>query len=171
MRYCAGGSAAEEAVRIMLTRKYSLKAATVLLFCLGVAAGIVQAEESGYEDLSISTSGGKLIKYRVEIARTPSQMRRGLMFRDSLPENQGMLFIYQPERVASMWMRNTILSLDMIFIDKAGKIVFIEENTVPFSLESISAGTPVRAVLELKAGQVHKHSIDIGDKVLHPAFE
>ncbi len=148
-----------------------MRAGFLLLFSLFLSSCAIQAREPVLEELNISTSNGDNVTYLVELARTPSQMRRGLMFRDSLPGNQGMLFVHEPERQAAMWMRNTILSLDMIFIDRNGEIVFIEENTEPFSLETISAGVPVRAVLELNAGQVQKHQITVGDRVLHPVFK
>ena len=132
---------------------------------------LLQAKEPELEAFSVTTSDGTVVEYQVEIARTMSQMRRGLMFRDSMPENQGMLFIYEPDRVATMWMKNTILSLDMLFIDSNGWIVNIAENTTPFSLDRISSGQPVRAVVELNAGQVEKHGIQIGDRVSHSLFE
>ena len=144
--------------------------------CLSIASlmllvSILQAKEPELEAFSVTTSDGKVVEYQVEIARTMSQMRRGLMFRDSMPENQGMLFIYQPERIATMWMKNTILSLDMLFIDSNGLIVNIAENTTPFSLDRISSGQAIRAVVELNAGQVEKHGIQIGDRATHPLFE
>jgi uncharacterized membrane protein (UPF0127 family) len=87
-----------------------------------------------------------------------------------MPEDQGMLFIYSPERPATMWMKNTILPLDMLFIDGNGTIVNLAKDTVPFSLERIHSGQPVKGVLELNAGQVEKQGIQIGDVVTHPEF-
>jgi uncharacterized membrane protein (UPF0127 family) len=144
----------------------SLTIASLLL-----AVSILQAKELELESLTITTSDGNVVEYEVEIARTASQMRRGLMFRDTMPENQGMLFVYQPERVATMWMKNTILSLDMLFVDNEGWIINIAENTIPFSLDRISSGQAVRAVVELNAGQVEKNGIQIGDRVRHTLFE
>jgi uncharacterized membrane protein (UPF0127 family) len=139
------------------------------VLCLLVAG--LHAKEPVLEDLTIVTADGKSVLFHVEIARTEAQMRRGLMFRDAMPEDQGMLFIYIPERPAAMWMKNTILSLDMLFIGADGTIINIAENTVPFSLESITSAGPVRAVLELNAGQAAQHGITAGAKVSHPAFE
>lgn len=154
---------------IVIANKYWLKA--LVFCCLSVAMFSVMAKEPVLETLVITPAQGKAVEYNIEVARTPSQMQRGLMFRDSLPEDQGMLFIYKPERPASMWMKNTILSLDMLFIDNQGVIIHIAENTTPFSLDTIDSGGPVRAVLELNAGQTSKHRIVIGDHVSHPLFE
>jgi uncharacterized membrane protein (UPF0127 family) len=129
------------------------------------------SKEPDLEALEITTSSGETITYEVEIARTLAQMMRGLMFRDTMPENQGMLFIYSPERPATMWMKNTILPLDMLFIDGKGIIVNIARDTVPFSLDRISSGKPVKGVLELNAGQVEKQGIAIGDKATHSIFD
>lgn len=139
----------------------------VLVIFLSLYSVSHQARELQLESLTITNSDGKDFLYNVEVARTPSQKKRGLMFRDSMPEDEGMLFIYMPEKVAAMWMRNTILALDMLFIDKNGMIVTIADNTVPYSLNRISSGQPVRAVLELNAGQTKKNNLNVGDKVSH----
>jgi len=131
----------------------------------------VQAREPVLELLIITTAEGNAVPYQVEVARTASQMQRGLMFRDTLAEDHGMLFIYEPERPARMWMKNTILSLDMLFIDSQGVIINIVTNTTPFSLDTIESGGPVRAVLELNAGQADKQGLAIGNQVTHPLFE
>jgi hypothetical protein len=143
----------------------------LLLIGLCLLSLALEAKGPVLETLAITTAEGKSITYNVEIARTESQMRRGLMFRDSMPEDQGMLFIYIPERTATMWMKNTILPLDMLFIDKDGTIINIAENTKPFSLDTISSGGQVRGVLELNAGQVQKYRFAVGDKVSHTTFE
>jgi len=141
------------------------------IFLLGSSSSFLQAKETDLEDLVITNSAGTSVTYKIEIARTSSQMQRGLMFRDYMPEDQGMLFIYNPERSAVMWMKNTILSLDMFFIDSSGIIVHIAENTTPFSTDPIRSGGEVRAVLELIAGQANKHQFAVGDTVSHPIFE
>jgi len=143
----------------------------VLLIILGLSSNPIPARDHNLEELIITNSVGLSVSYNIEIARTSAQMQRGLMFRDSMPENQGMLFIYLPERPASMWMKNTILPLDMFFIDRHGIIINIAEDTIPFSTEPIRSDGDVRAVLELNAGQARKHQIATGDKVTHPLFE
>ena len=142
-----------------------------LTVCLFIITTLSMAREPDLESLQITNSEGLVVTYNIEVARTPVQMRRGLMFRDSMPEDRGMLFIYNPERVATMWMKNTVLSLDMLFIDEHGVIITIAKNTTSYSLNTISSQQPVRAVLELNAGQVEKHSLNTGDRVSHSLFE
>ena len=145
-------------------------AAALLLACLMLAAP-AQAREPQLEPLAITTAGGRTIEYQVEVARTQAHMQRGLMFRDEMAADRGMLFIYEPVRPAAMWMKNTILPLDMLFIDAAGRIINIVENTEPYSLRTIPSGGPVRGVLELNAGQAAEHGMAAGDRVAHPIFE
>ncbi|MES1155994.1 MAG: DUF192 domain-containing protein, partial [Pseudorhodoplanes sp.] len=95
---------------------------------------------------------------------------RGLMFRRELPEGQGMLFDFQREQDISMWMENTYISLDMLFINADGRIRRIAENTTPLSRQTIPAGGPVLGVLEVIAGTAKKFGIKPGDRVAHPMF-
>jgi uncharacterized membrane protein (UPF0127 family) len=143
----------------------------MLTFYLCSISILTQAKEPELENLLITNSDGATVTYNIEIARTSVQMKRGLMFRDYMPENQGMLFIYRPERAATMWMKNTILSLDILFIDKNGVIVNFTEKTTPYSLSTISSGQPISAVLELNAGQIQLNQFAIGDQVTHSLFD
>ena len=102
--------------------------------------------------LTIKTST-KIQKFRVEIARTEAEQARGLMFRESLPDDGGMIFPMKPPRDASFWMKNTVIPLDMIFIRADGTIARIAAETVPYSLEPVDSGEPVAAVLELAGGK------------------
>ena len=104
------------------------------------------------------------------MAVTPEQQMRGLMFRRALPEGQGMLFDFGQEQPTSFWMKNTYVSLDMIFIRGDGRILRIAENTVPLSEALVPSGGPVRAVLEVVAGTAKKFGIAPGDRVAHPIF-
>lgn len=106
-------------------------------------------------------------EFQVELAITPEQRSRGLMFRTELAPDAGMLFLGASDRVQTMWMANTVLPLDMLFIEADGTIATIAENTIPFSREIISSRRPVRAVLELNAGTVRRLGIRVGDKVVH----
>jgi uncharacterized membrane protein (UPF0127 family) len=108
--------------------------------------------------------------FAVEMAVTPEEQARGLMFRRELPEGQGMLFDFQREQPATFWMKNTYVSLDMIFIRADGSILRIAENTVPLSEALVPSGGPVRAVLEVVAGTARKLGIAPGDRVAHPIF-
>lgn len=108
--------------------------------------------------------------FAVELAVTDEERAKGLMFRKELPEGRGMLFDFKREQDVSMWMRNTYVSLDMIFIRGDGRILRIAENTEPLSERIISSGGPVRAVLEVVAGTARKLGLAPGDRVGHPIF-
>lgn len=99
------------------------------------------------------------IPFKVELAQTPQECARGLMNRETLGENEGMLFIFPKSHPVSMWMKNTPLSLDMIFMNQKGEILAIEENTIPYSLEHIGPIENTTQVLELLGGTVKKHHI------------
>ena len=109
-------------------------------------------------------------KFVVEIARTPKQLAFGLMFRRSLSPEEGMLFDYRHPQNVAMWMKNTLIPLDMLFIDASGRIINIHERAVPGSLESIPSREPVLGVLELNGGTVSRYGLSLGDKVRHPLF-
>lgn len=113
----------------------------------------------------------KTHEYVVEIANNEAQREHGLKFRSSLKDNYGMLFLFPHVNDIYMWMKDTYVPLDMIFLNSTGEIVTIVENTTPMSEEVISSKVPVAAVLELKGGTVQKQGIIIGDMVLHSHFE
>ena len=108
--------------------------------------------------------------FSVEISHDPAERAKGLMFRRELPENAGMLFLYDQPQPAAMWMKNTIIPLDMIFIAAGGKVHRIVSHTVPHSTEAIASEGDVVAVLELNAGQADKMALRIGDKVVYPGL-
>ena len=116
----------------------------------------------------VSKSGGHV--FTVELAVSDEERQKGLMFRRSLPQSQGMLFDFKTDQDVSMWMRNTYVSLDMIFIRGDGRIQRIAENTQTESDRIISSGGPVRAVLEVVAGTAKKFGIAPGDRVVSPIF-
>jgi hypothetical protein len=109
-------------------------------------------------------------KFTVEVANTPEAITQGLMFRESLGADAGMLFDFGQVRPASMWMKNTLIPLDMLFIDADGQVIAIARNTVPGSLRSLGPGVPVRAVLEIGGGRAKALGITPGDTVQHPIF-
>jgi uncharacterized membrane protein (UPF0127 family) len=113
----------------------------------------------------IHTSAGATVNYKVEVARSDADRSHGLMFRNSLQEGDGMLFIFEPAREVAMWMKNTLLPLDMLFIASGGRIVKIAANTVPRSTDRIYSESSVVAVLELNAGQAVRRGIEVGDRV------
>ncbi|WP_183450397.1 DUF192 domain-containing protein [Microvirga lupini] len=122
------------------------------------------------ETLSIATQGGQKQSFRVEVARNDADRAQGLMFRRSMPADQGMLFDFGRVEPVSMWMQNTYLSLDMLFIRPDGTIARIAANTEPLSTRTIPSGEPVLAVLELNAGTTAKLGIKPGDRVEHSIF-
>jgi uncharacterized membrane protein (UPF0127 family) len=132
-----------------------------------LASGPVAAAD--LHPLEIVTKAGVQV-FSVEEAKTDEERERGLMFRTSLPEGQGMIFDFSPEQNVSMWMKNTLIPLDMIFIRADGRILRIAENTKIQSEEIIPSGGPVRAVVEVIAGTARKYGIAAGDKVSYASL-
>jgi uncharacterized protein len=110
--------------------------------------------------------------FNIWIADTPAREEQGLMFVGSLPSAQGMLFPVVPPMVMRMWMKNTLISLDMLFIDEHGNIVYIKHDATPLSENIITTPTPimVKGVLELAGGECAKRHIEIGNRVRFPLF-
>ncbi|MGH7045654.1 MAG: DUF192 domain-containing protein [Stellaceae bacterium] len=148
---------------------------TVLLLVLLLAtAGLGQAAEPQSQhfakaQLTIITTGGRHW-FTVELAETPAQMEQGLMFRRTLAPDAGMLFDFKAPTMATMWMHNTLIPLDMLFVDQRGRIVNIAQRAVPESDQTIAAAAPVRAVIELNGGTAERLGIKPGDRVLYPIF-
>ncbi len=107
----------------------------------------------------------KPVIFQVEIASKPADLERGLMFRKTLPDRHGMLFIFPQESVVRFWMKNTYVPLDMIFIDAKGTVVKIAADAVPLSTADISSDVPALTVLEVPAGSAKKYGIYKGNKV------
>ncbi|MDD2877114.1 MAG: DUF192 domain-containing protein [Acidiphilium sp.] len=122
------------------------------------------------ERLTIVNQQGKRFVFTVEQAITPEQQEIGLMFRTMVPADTGMIFPWNPPQVSEMWMKNTLVPLDMVFIGPHGTIRHIANDTVPQSLRVISSHVPVAATLELQGGITAKDDIDVGDKVIAPQF-
>jgi uncharacterized membrane protein (UPF0127 family) len=146
---------------------FLLATLSLLTLPLPEPAGTLAAQE--LQQLEIATKSGVQI-FGVEMAVTPDEQAKGLMFRRELPEKQGMLFDFHREQPTSFWMKNTYIPLDMIFIRADGRILRIAENTVPLSEALVPSGGPVRAVLEVIAGTAKKLGIAPGDRVTHPIF-
>jgi uncharacterized membrane protein (UPF0127 family) len=125
--------------------------------------------QKALEKLTIATVGGEKI-FQVEVMRTMDERARGLMFRRYLPADRGMLFDFAAEAQVAMWMKDTFIPLDMLFIRKDGTISQIAENTEPHSTLTISSNDPVYSVLEINGGMAAKLGIKAGDKVIHPLF-
>ncbi len=121
------------------------------------------------EKLAILTETGKKT-FDVEIADTLEEQSRGMMYRETVPEMTGMLFEFAEPKVATIWMKNTAVSLDILFIRSNGKILKIEHSATPYSLRSASSEAPIAAVLELGAGQALELGIKPGDSIAHEFF-
>ncbi len=138
----------------------------LLVLAVSLSGRSVVADQTA---LTIHTATGA-VTFQIELAVTPESRRRGLMFRESMPRNEGMLFVYENTKAVSMWMKDTLIPLDMLFISATGEIIRIEANTEPLSLRSIHSGEPVRAVLELGGGAAEEFGIQPGDRVSHEIF-
>src|SRR5882724_683511 len=125
------------------------------LFSGGYGFGFSQTSAAELQSLEIITKSGVEV-FSVELMKTDEERVKGLMFRKELPEGRGMLFDFNPEQNVSMWMKNTLISLDMIFVQSDGRILRIAENTETESEKIISSGGPVRGVLEVIAGTAKK---------------
>ena len=129
-----------------------------------------QAAQAQLERLEIITATGAHA-FAVEVARSERERAHGLMFRRSLPQDHGMLFLFESERPIAMWMKNTYVSLDMVFVSRNGRVTSIARDAVPLSERVIPSGGPVYAVIELAAGQADAIGLSVGDRVRHPGFE
>ena len=136
-----------------------------LLFLLGLPG----VHAASFEPLTIQTKRGPAA-FTVEVAVTPDERAKGLMYRTELKPDAGMLFDFRADQPVYMWMKNTYIPLDMIFIQGDGRILRIAENTTPLSERIIASGGPVRAVLEVIGGTAQKLGIAPGDRVAHPMF-
>jgi uncharacterized membrane protein (UPF0127 family) len=152
----------------MLARRHLLLLATLLFTVSGAIASAQLATFPTAELTIVGASGPH--KFTVELATTPAQMEQGLMFRQRLAADAGMLFDYRAPAMASMWMKNTLIPLDMLFVDERGRIINIHERAVPGSLDPIAAAAPARAVIELNGGTAARLGIRPGDRVLFPIF-
>ena len=152
-------------------------ALTALAFTLAAAVpggALAQAQpaaqEAALESLVI-VSGGKRNAFQVEVMRNSEQRAKGLMFRRYLPPDRGMLFDFGASEPVAMWMQNTYIPLDMLFIRKDGTIARIAENTEPLSTRTIPSGEPVLSVLEINGGVARQLGIKPGDTVEHSLFK
>jgi uncharacterized membrane protein (UPF0127 family) len=142
-------------------------AALFIVHQLGWAQDALATFKHG--ELSIAGPSGTH-KFSVELAVDEAQREQGLMFRQSMPADAGMLFIYDTSRPIAMWMKNTVIPLDMLFIAADGRVINIRERAVPYSLEAIPSDGPVKAALELNGGTVSRLGIKPGDKVTGPGL-
>ena len=143
----------------------SIRALAALLLVVTVTA----CRASDGSVVSLTTSEGRSVNVTVEIARTSDELRRGLMWRDEMPADHGMLFVFPDESERTFWMKNTPLPLDIVYIDSSARVVSIAADTTPYSTASIPSRGPARYVLEVHGGFCRKHAILPGSPVRLPA--
>src|SRR3977135_368749 len=140
----------------------------IAVVALCAFAGL-NAQAASIQPLEIVTKNGVQV-FSVEMATTEEEKTTGLMYRKELPDGKGMLFDFSPEQQVSMWMKNTFISLDMIFIRADGRILRIAEHTEPQSRKITHSGGLAKGVLEVIAGTAQKYGIEPGDRVGHALF-
>lgn len=148
----------------------------VFLMACALFGGVATAVKANVKDkkvietLSITTSDKMTYRFKIEIADTESERRHGLMNRTNLKKNEGMLFVFDEVSFQEFWMKDTLISLDILFIDEKGRITNIVEQAKPNDLTPLPSGGPVRAALEILGGQSAKLGIKKGDLVKYNLF-
>jgi uncharacterized protein len=166
----------------MPNERFALRLAALIMVCgaAGLPVARALAQETAGHPLDLASfprtsleithhdDGHAVRKYpfQVWVADTPDRAEQGLMFVSDLPETMGMVFPVEPPRVEKMWMKNTYIELDMLFIDKDGRVSKIIERAAPMSLQTLSSDGAVAAVLELKGGEAAKLGLRTGDTVV-----
>lgn len=147
----------------------ALKLVFAILLLVAAAYSAPAAAEIRFErsEITVATAKGP-VRFDVELATDDRQRAQGLQHRKAMAADAGMLFLFPAPQIIDMWMKNTHLSLDMIFIRGDGHVVAIAQETKPFSLDIVSSGVPAYAVLEVLAGTARRLGIAPGDRVIHP---
>jgi uncharacterized membrane protein (UPF0127 family) len=140
----------------------------ILVLGIGLIFFIKAISAAELSSLTVVTSSGKMFGFNIEIVDTPDERRQGLMGRETLADDAGMLFIFDDEKKRSFWMKNTPLSLDILFFDKNGQYVSHHAEAVPHSLNSIKSGGPAKYVLEINAGLTEALGIGRMSRILLP---
>ncbi|MCB1682516.1 MAG: DUF192 domain-containing protein [Alphaproteobacteria bacterium] len=155
---------------INFLKNYGLLALMAGGFVAVIALGLmvdIKPQTLPDTSLKIIKGDGSVVDYTVEVATTPEEVTMGLMFRKDMPAHHGMIFLVDPEREVSFWMKNTLIPLDMLFIGADGMIKNIHPMAKPHDLTQIPSLVPVRAVLEINGGEAEKNGIVLGDTVQH----
>lgn len=159
------------ASRCFAPARIAVAASLALVLVLTLSPGASRAAEPArLEPVIVETAAGSFT-FTAEVADTPELRQRGLMFRQRLPRDRAMLFDWGRVEPVAMWMRNTLVSLDMIFIAPDGRVARVAEATEPLSDTTIPSGEPVAAVLEVVAGTAERIGLKPGDRVRHPMFK
>lgn len=150
---------------ILESRRMDRVRLVAILIVIVTFVSVASAADEKLHPLKISRKGKVVTQLKVEPADTPEKRMKGLMFRKTLPEGQGMWFIFDSDTLHPFWMENTYISLDIIFVDNKNKIVSISRNTQPLSRKPIFPQKPYRYVLEVPAGFAAKYGLKKGDRV------
>jgi uncharacterized membrane protein (UPF0127 family) len=153
-------------------------AAACVIACAAFAGGAAHADDAAPEPLSafpqsllaIRTTAGKVVNFKIWTADNPRREEQGLMFVHELDDHAGMLFAFPGNPQPAMWMKNTYIPLDLLFIDAQGRIEYIAARATPLSLAVIESPKPSYAVLELNGGACERLGINVGDLVVHATF-
>lgn len=152
-----------------MTHKAATLIGAALAFCLSVPSALWAEAQCQRDKVDLRGDWGSA-RFSIEIADTPENRATGLMYRQTMAKRAGMLFVYEhPQRVA-FWMKNTLIPLDMIFVDQTGVVQRIHENAVPGDLTPIPGGDGILVVLELNAGIVRDYGITVGSQMRHEVF-
>lgn len=160
-----GSPFVSEQVPLLLTRSFKMIAGVLLAF--GLLVSLPQKISAAEPSQLVLHRGDVRHVFSVEVADTPELRSTGLMFRKDLAADAGMLFLYPDKKKISMWMKNTLISLDMMFLDRDGTILHMVEHTTPHSTAVISSRFRVKAVLEVAAGTADRLGLRIGDRAEH----
>jgi len=155
--------------RLHRTALFAFLAATFFLFLAGLPSWAQVAAKLRVEPVIVETQSGKEI-FKAEIADTAELRQKGLMYRKEMAADEGMLFDFGVPRPVHMWMKNTFISLDMIFIRADGTVIAIGANTEPLSEATVGVEEPVKGVLEVVAGTAARLGLKPGDRIYHPIF-
>lgn len=139
-----------------------------LVFLMALLPALLGA--SGIREVVLIETASSQYRFEVEVADDASERAEGLMFREALADNAGMLFIYAKPQSVEFWMKNTPLSLDIVYVRADGTIARIAESTTPMSEELIPSGEPIKAVLEVKAGTMRALGVAVGDRLRNPTY-
>ncbi len=141
---------------------------SIIFSCM--ASSTFAADAPCKEDLIFLRGDWGNAQFAVDVADTPDQRSRGLMFVDDMPTMTGMLFVYEREQTVSFWMKNTLIPLDMVFADGAGVVQRVHENAIPGDLTGIPGGANIQFVLEINGGMADRLGIGVGSEMRHPAI-
>ena len=145
--------------------------AALVAATLALSAGGAAAAQDCAPEIADLRAGDSRLRFRVEVVDEDAERARGLMFRESLPRFGGMLFVYDRPQPVSFWMKNTLIPLDMLFFDAAGRLVRVAENAVPGDLTAIPGGDAIQFVLEINGGAARALGIAPGAELRHPAVD